>query len=389
MKVISREVFAEHEDGRPVVNGFVSYISADSSVLMLCTGYEDYSDAYDDYSTRISRDNGATWTKLESRWIGYDVEGGKIRYAEPAALFDPDTGKLMVLVDENLYPDDTLNVDGVCRVTLDTYDTGTEAWSDRELLDLSPGRALAVSFPFPIKTSAGRIVCPAMRHILDAEGKTIHVRGCWAPAHESLMILGDYRADGSIDWHLGSPVPLDLDRTSRGLDENTVVELSDGRLALVCRGDNSMFPEKQGYKWLSFSGDQGESWSAAEPLRCDRGDPIESSATGSALFRSRVSGKIYWVGNLCIHGVRANGNYPRSPLVVAEVQEDPFAIRRDTITVIDQQAPGEPEKVQMSNFQYYQDRETGELVVFVTRYAEESAEDWKRANYYRYRVEID
>ena len=86
------------------------------------------------------------------------------------------------------------------------------------------------------------------------------------------------------------------------------------------------------------------------------------------------------MGNLCIHGKRPNGNYPRTPLVVAEVQEEPFAIRRDTITVIDQQAPGEPDRVQMSNFRYYQDREDGNLVVFVTRYAEVSAEDWMRAN---------
>jgi len=77
------------------------------------------------------------------------------------------------------------------------------------------------------------------------------------------------------------------------------------------------------------------------------------------------------------------------PLVVAEVQEQPFALKRDTITVIGDRAPGEPEKVQVSNFRFYQDRLTGELVVFVTRYAERSEQDWLLADYYRYRVELD
>ena len=42
----------------------------------------------------------------------------------------------------------------------------------------------------------------------------------------------------------------------------------------------------------------------------------------------------------------------------------------------------------MSNFRFYVDRQTGDLVVFVTRYAERSAKDWMIADYYRYRVEL-
>ena len=42
----------------------------------------------------------------------------------------------------------------------------------------------------------------------------------------------------------------------------------------------------------------------------------------------------------------------------------------------------------MSDFRFYQDRRTGDLVVFVTRYAERNARDWMLADYYRYRVEL-
>lgn len=389
MKLLSREVFREHDNGRPVVNGFVSYISNDAPVLMLRTGYEDYSDAYDDFSDSISYDNGRTWGDPELKLRSYDVEGGKVRYAEPAALFDPHTGRLTVIVDRTLHPNDTLDVGTITEVVLDTYNPVTEKWAGLQLLDLSPGRCLQVSFPFPMKTSKGRLLFPAMRPLLDEKGKPVHYPGCWSPAYEPLMIMGDYQADGNTKWQVGRPASVDPEKNCRGLSENTIAELGDGRLAMICRGCNSMFAERPGYKWLSFSEDDGLTWSEPMPLPCDKGDPIESSATGSALFRSIKTGKLYWLGNLCIHGQRPNGNYPRTPLVVAEVQEAPFALKRDTITVIGQRAPNEPQEVQMSNFRFYQDRESGDLVVFVTRYAEHSAKDWKRANYYRYRVQID
>jgi hypothetical protein len=42
----------------------------------------------------------------------------------------------------------------------------------------------------------------------------------------------------------------------------------------------------------------------------------------------------------------------------------------------------------MSNFRFYQDRETGDLVIFLTRYGEQSEKEWVLPDYYRYRVEL-
>jgi len=400
MQLLSREVLRPHVNGRPVVNGFVSYIHPTDPTLMLCTGYEDYSDAYDDFSTCVSTDNGHTWSAPVPWLRGQNVAGGRLRYAEPGAFYDPDLHRLIVLVDENFHPNDTLDVDHPTRILLNTYDPAAGAWSGFQPLDLAPGRStpvrsLAVSFPFPIKTARGRILFPAYRPVLGDDGQPVHYPGCWSPVYEALTIIGEITPDGGLRWHVGQSRPIDMEQSSRGLSENTIAELRDGRLAMIARGDNSMYPERPGYKWLSFSGDEGETWSEPQPLPCDTGDPLESSATGSALFRSWKTSKLYWMGNLCAQGdlptgrTRARGNYPRVPLVVAEVQEQPFALKRDTITVIGDRAPGEPEKVQMSNFRFYQDRLTGELVVFVTRYAERSEQDWLLADYYRYRVELD
>lgn len=389
MKVLAAERFRSHVKGRPVVNGFLSYIHRTQPELMLCTGYEDYSDGYDDFELSLSRDNGRTWSEPQPWLRGRPVQGGRLRYAEPAALFDEDTGKLVVLVDENLYPDDKLDTDSPIKVMQTIYDPATGSWTPPKDLALTPGRYLAMSFSFPIKTSQGKLLFPAMRPLLDERGKPIHYQGCWATADESLTVIGEYGADGELRWQLGAPVPVDLKKTSRGLDENTLAELGDGRLAMICRGDNSMYPERPGYKWLSFSEDGARTWSTPVPLPCDKGEPLESSATGSAFFRSPKTGKLYWLGNLCIHGERPKGNYPRVPLVIAEVQEEPFALRRDTLTVVGQRLFGEPAQVQMSNFRFYLDRQTGDLVIFLTRYAEHNAKDWMLADYYRYRVALD
>jgi hypothetical protein len=203
-----------------------------------------------------------------------------------------------------------------------------------------------------------------------------------------VTVLGRWTSAGRLEFELGAALTIEPERSSRGLDENTLLELADGRIAAVCRGDNSAFPEKPGYKWLSFSSDEGRTWSAPEPLPCDRGEPFESGANGSALFRSIHNGRLYWLGNLALRGERAKGNWPRSPLCLVEVQEEPFALKRDTVFAVDERGFNDSPRVQMSNFRFYQDRETGHLVIFLTRYGEVSEKDWMLANYYRYRVAL-
>ena len=93
-------------------------------------------------------------------------------------------------------------------------------------------------------------------------------------------------------------------------------------------------------------------------------------------------------GHLALRGERAKGNRPRSPLIIAEVQEEPFALKRETLFAVDQRSYNDSPGVQMSNFRFYQDRETGDVVIFLTRYGEQSEKEWMLADYYRYRVEM-
>jgi hypothetical protein len=216
----------------------------------------------------------------------------------------------------------------------------------------------------------------------------VHYKNTWAPVDEAVSVIGEYGPGGKLSWRLGQPLNIAPELSSRGLDENTVVELADGRIAAVCRGDNSAFPEKPGYKWLSFSSDDGQTWAAPVPLPATPGEPFESGANGSALFRSARNEKLYWIGNLALSGQRAQGNWPRSPLVICEVQEEPFALKRDSLYVIDERGYNDSPRVQMSNFRFYQDRDTGDVVLFLTRYGEHSEKQWMLADCYRYRIQL-
>ncbi len=387
-QLLAKEVFLRHDRGRPVATGFITYISKTKPVLMHCFGREDYSDGYDDYAIQISRDNGRTWSPPEIRWRSTVVPEGRMRYAEPAAFFDSDRNQLVVLIDHTLYPKDKLNVDTDYGLELNLYDPVKRKWTVRRELRFPGQRTPAMSFSFPLKTARGHLLFPGMRKTVDAAGKAIHFGNTWAPVDEAVTVIGAWTGPGELVFRLGQPLNISPERSSRGLDENALIELLDGRIAAVCRGDNSAFPEQPGYKWLSFSRDEGQSWAAPEPLPATGGDPIESGANGSALFRSIKNGRLYWLGNLALRGERPNGNWPRSPLCLVEVQEEPFALKRETIFAVDERNFNDSARVQMSNFRFYQDRENGDLVIFLSRYGELSEKDWMIANYYRYRVEI-
>ncbi|NIA13139.1 MAG: hypothetical protein GWP08_03590, partial [Nitrospiraceae bacterium] len=69
-------------------------------------------------------------------------------------------------------------------------------------------------------------------------------------------------------------------------------------------------------------------------------------------------------------------------------QEEPFALKRDTITAIDERDEDDSPTTQISNFRFYQDRPTGDIVVFATRFGERDSKKWKWADHYRYRVTL-
>jgi len=190
-KLLSKEIFIRHENGRPPASGFVTYIHPTKPILMHCFGREDYSDGYDDYAVSLSRDNGKTWSKPEVRWKSSIVPEGKMRYAEPAAFFDAERGKLIVLIDHTLYPKDKLDVDTEYGLELNVFDSRREKWTEQRELRFPGQRVPAMSFTFPIKTTSGRLLFPGMRKAIDAAGRAVHFKTTWAPVDEVVTVIGE------------------------------------------------------------------------------------------------------------------------------------------------------------------------------------------------------
>ncbi|MCP4645630.1 MAG: exo-alpha-sialidase [bacterium] len=389
MRVMSKEICIPMQNDTGVFPGFVTYIDKEKPTLLHRFGWVDASDTYDDFHERVSTDNGETWSEPVLKLKSTPVDGGRLRYVENSAYYDADTNTLITLVYRMVYPNDHIDVDVHREIVVQTYDPSKEARPEPDVYDFGFPQGLAISFCFPIKTAAGRILVPAMHAELDDDGEVRNHPESNLLVYQVRMMIGEYQPDGTLAWRVGEPLRAGDDQSTRGFSESAPLELKDGRIALLCRGSNAHKPERPGYKWLSFSEDGGETWAKAVPFSTDDGTPIESSATGCALFRSIRNGRLYFIGNLCARGERADGNWPRSPLYIAEVQEEPFALKRDTITVIDERDADDSKMTQISNFRYYQDRANGDVVVFSSRFGERDAKKWKMADHYRYRVRID
>jgi hypothetical protein len=260
-----------------------------------------------------------------------------------------------------------------------------------ETTDFGQRQSVFISCSVPLMVNPDKVLLPAKTIMTTPAGDALCYPGFDAAKvmQQSLMIVGERRG-GQWKWRLGGRIPaLPMEVSSRGTHESSVARLRDGRLAVVMRGSNMGFPQRPGFKWLAFSSDDGETWTQPEPVRWHDGFLMESGANCPGLFRSSKTGKLYFIGNPCLNGEQAQSNWPRSALVICEVQEEPFGLRRDRMLIIDQRQPDEPAKLQLSNFRFYEDRENGHLVLFMTRAGEKDATNDLKADVYRYRIELD
>jgi hypothetical protein len=113
------------------------------------------------------------------------------------------------------------------------------------------------------------------------------------------------------------------------------------------------------------SEDHGRTWSECEPLLYDDGSWAYSPACLAHVFRSSRNGRFYLITNLA-DGPCINCD-PRTKLQIAEIDPDTLRIKKDTVTIERQPAElGETPLTRFSNFRWFEDRQTGDLVLYVT-----------------------
>jgi hypothetical protein len=139
------------------------------------------------------------------------------------------------------------------------------------------------------------------------------------------------------------------------------------------RGSNDVFKPDPvtkerlpGCKWFSISADGGLTWSKPEPWVYDDGGAFFSPSSMSALFR-HSTGRIFWVGNLVPDNPQ--GNSPRHPLVIGEVDRKTLRLLRSSVLTLDREEPGDKTqgRLDLSHVHLIEDRENKEIIVTYPR----------------------
>ena len=339
----------------------------------------------------VSDDNGRTWRKqpMTPDWYAGLPRG--FRRNPVTSVTDHRTGRLLTIVNALDVPDLDPNINEP-PIALNTYylryrvsADGGNTWAkegpiivkgDHDAIHPVPGVEIGKNSIFlgdlgciPIITRKGRILVPAQATLLGPDGKLANPGGGYTYT-DVVILMGKWKRDHTVEWTMGGRVQADPMRSSRGMIEPTLAELPDGRIMMVMRGSNDAKPKNNqrlpGYKWVSVSSDGGIQWTNPEPFSFDDGKPFFSPSAMSTLFR-HSSGRIFWVGN--ITNQNPEGNLPRWPLMVAEVNPVNTRLIRSTLLELDTETAADKSRgrLDISHFSMLEDRETKEIILTYPR----------------------
>jgi hypothetical protein len=100
----------------------------------------------------------------------------------------------------------------------------------------------------------------------------------------------------------------------------------------------------------------------------------------SQLF-THSSGRIFWIGNITPEN--ADGNSPRYPLVISEVDPASLGLVKSSVLELDTRQPEEP-RVDISHFRAQEDYETKQIVLTVPR----ALNGYKSTTWTTYRLKV-
>ena len=354
---------------------------------------------------RYSSDNGRTWTPGEEMPTLSQRPQGKLRRAMRGAVLDPFTGRFLRFRNEGVLPTDD-PLEGMRRwvVFYSASEDGGKTWYlDEEII--CGGPEFDAAHPLPgVRTGHNCVMIgdPACKQVFLADG-TLLVPVIITPAGpdgnyvnpgggytytEAAVLRGRWAADRRhLEWELSQRVPCDPSRSTRGADEPTVGQLADGRLLMLIRGSNDRKPALPGWRWASYSSDQGRTWTPPVPWTYDSGAPFFSPAASSQLM-AHSSGRLFWLGH--ITSVNPTGNHPRYPVIIGEVDQRSGLLIQNSVAKIDDRGPGDSELLQIYCPSAREDRETGEILVNMTRFgAHSTATSFDfTSNAYLYRIPL-
>jgi hypothetical protein len=396
---VKKELYRKHPEARVAAWAAVQYIGPRLEVREV-QGIERRSDVEEKIRVRWSEDNGRTWSEFADVQPSTEVKyaGVTVTKAEGPVASDPASGLLVQAWLRQIEDKGVFHNFTYWRTSSDNGRT----WGEPRPFRYEDGPAFDPREPLK-REFLGRNEGYFGNNILvRSDGSLIF---CLAHANADGDAENDRRSErlGSVlftgkwdkgkkdyEWTAGARTAISAESSARGLMEPEVAELKDGRLLVVWRGSNRSWkgtPAKlPGRKFFSISTDGGRTLGPPGEWRYDDGTAFYSPSSYHRMLRHSTTGKLYWLGN--ISAAPPDGNSPRYPPVIAEVDETKAALKKATVTAIDDRQPGQG-NVQFSNFSLHEDRETHALILYLTTYGQEAdPKDWATADCYRYTLTL-
>jgi hypothetical protein len=367
---VQKSLYLEHPAEGAVAGVIMEYVGPNLELME--SRYYGRPSAFTNWTSRRSADNGKTWSPFQpcnpsTTAVNYNGVTGNEYFVGPRC-YDDQTGLLVDTYQQDL--------SGIAHPFWRTSSDMGATWSQPRMLPYESGPQFNPNDPLNtdyVKTNLGwttnNIVKLSNGRILTAVGDAKPVPS------GALCFIGRWDSEASdYRWTAGNPV-TGSGSTSM-LSEPMVAELKDHdhRVLVVYRGGSG------GRKWFSTSTDGGMNLSSPAELKYDDGSSFYSPSSNCQLIRNSKTGKLYWIGNITANP--PNGNLPRDPLVIAEVNEWGIpALKKSSVTLIDGQLADDPDSTtQFTNFLVYEDRETHDFILHMSLYGEH-ANPWNADNY--------
>jgi len=377
---VKKEVYVEHAVAGEAVWVKMQYVGPNlerREVRLI----ERESDVGEDIKARWSTDNGRTWSEFVPVQSSTNVDYGGVTVSEGecASVYDPTSGLLVQSWIRQI------NVGGVYHnfTYMRTSADQGRTWSELKQLRYEDGDPFDPEEPLKPTFLNHNEGCPGNNILVRSDGTLVQcLRHANAPGDPknnerpwrmgSVLFIGKWNGDAQeYDWTPGARVEISPEWSARGLMEPEVAELRDGRLLVVWRGSthgwDGTVAKLPGRKFYSISTDGGRTLSPPAEWTYSDGTSFYSPSSYHRMIRHSVTGKLYWLGN--ISATPPEGNSPRYPLVIAEVDEATGCLRRGSVTAIDDRQPGQG-WIELSNFSLLEDRETHTLELYLPGYGQ-------------------
>jgi len=358
---------------------------------------ETKSDVGDNIAARWSGDNGKTWSEFVKIQPSNEIDykGVNVWEGEACSVYAPKPGILVQMWLRQIQEGKLYHCWTYSRLSRD----GGRTWSAPKQLRYEDGDDFDPNEPMKATYLDHNEAYMGSNIAVLPDGTLLHcVAHANAPgdpkSNDRIWRMGSVFVTGTWDeaandfaWTPGAHVEISPEMSARGLMASEVAPLNGGRILVVWRGSTEGWDGTKatipGRKFFSVSTDGGKTLSMPAEWKYDDGTSFYSPSSFHRMIRHSVTGKLYWFGNICPEPPK--GNMPRYPLIVAEVDEEKAALKKSTVTVVDDRQPNQGADIQFSNFSLLEDRETHAFELFMTLYGEFADSAEKGAgNCYRY-----